>query len=225
MRTALPVEWPTETRRMHAIQRQLAARVRLAPLPSGPALVAGLAAAPGDESPACAAAVVTDARGQVVESVAAGARAPSGYEPGVLALAVGPACLAALAMLRRSPDLVFVLGHGIAHPRRCGLASHLGVLLDVPTIGCADRPLAGQAVDPARHHGARAPLLHGRKHLGVVLRTSGDGRPIVVSPGHRVSCEQAAELALAHCRGGRWPEPIRLARLELRRWRREHARE
>lgn len=220
MHTVLPAEWPADPDRAAALQHELAALVRLEPLARAPALIGGVAAAPADPpSPAGAAAVVLDAQNAVLETVLASARAPSPYRPGELAFAVGPACLTALAELDVQPDLLLVLGHGIAHPRRCGLASHLGVLLDIPVIGCADRPLVGQAQEPSLQAGSHAALLADGDQLGAVMRTRDAGRPIVISPGHRVTCDQAAQLALSQCRGHRWPEPIRLARLELRRWR------
>lgn len=226
MQPVIPPEWPTDPGQAAALQQQLAARVRLDPLPGLPELVCGLAVAPGDLSAlAWAAAVLVGRDDSVLEIVTASAPAPSPYRPGELAFAVGPACLAALAKLGRRPDLLLVPGHGIAHPRRCGLASHLAVLLDLPTIGCADRPLVGQTQEPPGQPGSHSPLLGEGEELGVLLRTREGSRALVISPGHRVTCEQAAQLAFALCRGHRWPEALRLARLELRRWRRAHGHE
>jgi deoxyribonuclease V len=136
------------------------------------------------------------------------------YVPGLLAFREVPVMLAALAGLQCAPDLVLVDAHGYAHPRRFGAASHLGVLLDRPTIGCAKSRLVGTHAAPGPEAGARAPLLDHGETIGMVVRTRAGGAPLFVSVGHRVSLPTAVELVLACCRPaarGSLPEPTRLA--------------
>jgi deoxyribonuclease V len=136
------------------------------------------------------------------------------YVPGLLAFREVPVMLAALARLRCSPDLVLVDAHGYAHPRRFGAASHLGVLLDRPTIGCAKSRLVGTYTGPGPQARACAPLLDQGETIGMVVRTRAGGAPLFVSVGHRVSLATAVELVLTCCRPAArssLPEPTRLA--------------
>jgi deoxyribonuclease V len=133
------------------------------------------------------------------------------YIPGLLSFREAPVALAALQQVRIQPDLLLVDGHGIAHPRRFGIASHLGVLLDIPTIGVARSILVGRAAEPGELPGDLTSLLDGDEEIGTALRTRSRSRPIYVSPGHRVSLETAASLVMQCGRGYRLPEPTRLA--------------
>jgi deoxyribonuclease V len=136
------------------------------------------------------------------------------YVPGLLAFREVPVMLAALAGLSVSPDLVLVDAHGYAHPRRFGAASHLGVLIDRPTIGCAKSRLVGRYTPPGPEPGARTPLVDRGETIGMVVRTRASGAPLFVSVGHRVSLGTAVELVLACCRPtsrSSLPEPTRLA--------------
>ncbi len=133
------------------------------------------------------------------------------YVPGLLSFREAPAILAALDRLPERPDLLLVDGQGRAHPRRFGLACHLGVLADLPTIGVAKSRLVGTHDEPGEARGARSPLLHKGEMIGVVLRTRARVRPVFVSVGHRISLETAVELVLAAAPRYRLPEPIREA--------------
>jgi len=133
------------------------------------------------------------------------------YVPGLLSFREAPALLEAFARLRHSPDVIFCDGQGYAHPRRFGIACHLGLLLNRPTIGCAKSRLIGEHSEPPRRAGGRAPLREGGETIGVVLRTREGVKPIYVSQGHRVSLERAVELVLAVCDGFRIPKPTRVA--------------
>ncbi len=136
------------------------------------------------------------------------------YIPGLLAFREVPVMQAALAGLRVSPDLVLVDAHGYAHPRRFGAASHLGVLIERPTIGCAKSRLVGQFTPPGPEAGARAPLIEHGETIGMVVRTRAGSAPLFISIGHRVSLTTAVDMVLACCRPGsrgRLPEPTRLA--------------
>ena len=135
------------------------------------------------------------------------------YVPGLASFLVLPALLAALERLPRHPDLAFVDGHGIAHPRRLGVASHFGVATGLPSIGVAGRILVGDGIVPHQTRGAYTALRDGRQQIGWLLRSKVDCAPLVVSPGHRVALASAADLVMRFVAADRLPEPMRLARL------------
>ncbi|MNX97927.1 Endonuclease V [compost metagenome] len=135
------------------------------------------------------------------------------YIPGLLSFREIPILLEAWERLEHSPDLVVVDGQGRAHPRRFGIASHLGVLLDRPTIGCAKSLLTGVPGELAPERGSLAPLMAGHEQVGYAVRTKDRVNPVYVSCGHRVSNETAARWVLACARGYRLPEPTRQAHL------------
>jgi deoxyribonuclease V len=131
--------------------------------------------------------------------------------PDLLGVRALPALREALARLPRRPDLAFVTGHGIAHPRRLGIAAHFGVAADLPSIGVADAALLGTAASLHEIRGAHTPLRDQGEHVGWLLRSAPGREPLVVSPGHRVSMTAAAQLVMRYVTTGRLPEPIRLA--------------
>lgn len=135
------------------------------------------------------------------------------YVPGLLSFREIPVLLKAFARLRRAPDLIFYDGHGYSHPRRFGIACHLGVLLDRPTIGCAKSILVGTAEEPEQRVGSWAPLREGDEVVGAVLRTREGVRPVYISQGHRISLERAIEFARNVSDGFRIPRPTRQADL------------
>lgn len=134
------------------------------------------------------------------------------YVPGLLSFRELPLILPAFARLRTRPDLVVVDGQGIAHPRRFGIAAHLGLLLDLPAIGCAKSRLTGVPAAPlAEERGARVPLLDRGEVVGYLLRSRERVKPLWVSAGHRIGNEAAADWVLRLCTRYRLPEPTRLA--------------
>jgi deoxyribonuclease V len=133
------------------------------------------------------------------------------YIPGLLSFREAPAAIAALERLPEPPDLIVVDGQGRAHPRRFGIACHLGLLLDRPTLGCAKSLLVGRYAEPALEAGAWTPLTDRGEVIGAVVRTRTGVKPLFVSVGHRVSLDTAVGLVLACTRGVRLPEPTRLA--------------
>ncbi|MBI1749999.1 MAG: endonuclease V [Acidobacteria bacterium] len=133
------------------------------------------------------------------------------YVPGLLSFRELPALLAAFAKLRTKPDVIFCDAQGYAHPRRFGLACHLGVLLDRATVGCAKSRLIGEHKEPGRAAGNWAPLVDAGETIGAVVRTRAGVKPVYVSPGHCVSLESAVELVMAVCDGYRVPRPTREA--------------
>jgi deoxyribonuclease V len=140
------------------------------------------------------------------------------YVPGLLSFRELPAVLAAFDALQTGPDLALCDGQGIAHPRRLGIASHLGLWLDLPAIGVGKSRLVGTFEAPGERKGDRTRLMDGAERIGTVLRTRDGVKPLFVSPGHRVSIATAAEIVLAACTRYRLPEPVRAAdRLASRR--------
>ena len=133
------------------------------------------------------------------------------YIPGLLSFREAPCVLGAFARLRQQPDLVMVDGQGIAHPRRLGIASHLGLWLDLPTIGCGKSILVGHHAHLSEEAGNWVPLIDNGETIGAVLRTRAHVKPMIISLGHRISLETSLRYVLACCRGYRLPEPTRLA--------------
>ena len=131
------------------------------------------------------------------------------YVPGFLSFREIPALLAALGKLRQMPDLILCDGQGYAHPRRMGLATHLGIVLDRPTIGCAKSILIGKHERVGNEKGEWAPMMDGQERIGAALRTRAGVKPMYISPGHRISLETALRLTLSVCDGPRIPRPTR----------------
>jgi deoxyribonuclease V len=160
-----------------------------------------------------AAAVVLDAEDSLsmVESAAACEPLRSPYIPGLFSFRELPTILHALRKLKSTPDLITVDGHGVAHPRRFGLACHLGVMFDIPTIGCSKTRLIGMAEVPGGKRADYSPLFDGREIIGRVLRTRDNVKPVVVSVGHLVSLPTACDWILRLAARFRLPETTRQA--------------
>ena len=139
------------------------------------------------------------------------------YIPGLLSFRELPAICALLQQVTVTPDLLICDGQGIAHPRRFGLACHLGVMFDVPAIGCAKTPLLGAVCEPGLARGDSAALLDRGDTVGCALRTRSGVKPVYVSPGHRISVASACEWVLKLAPRFRLPEPLRLADQAARR--------
>ena len=156
----------------------------------------------------------------VVERVSARTTTSFPYIPGLLTFREGPALIEAFRRLQSEPDVIFFDGQGIAHPRGLGIASHLGVLLDRPTVGVAKNLLVGTAADPGPARGSASPVRRDGETIGMAVRTKAGTKPVYVSVGHRIALAQAVDLVLATTRGYRLPEPTRQAHLfanEVRR--------
>jgi deoxyribonuclease V len=135
------------------------------------------------------------------------------YIPGLLSFRESPLVLAACRKITISPDLIMVDGQGIAHPRRLGIASHLGLLLGKTTIGCAKSRLYGSHLMPAEESGSYTELVDKGEVIGAALRTKNGVKPLFISTGHKISLENAVYWVMRCCRGYRLPEPTRLAHL------------
>jgi deoxyribonuclease V len=185
--------------------------------------MAGLDAAFSSDGKDClAAAVLWDLRAAAVcgQSLAV-RRVRMPYVPGLLSFREAPALLAALRGLPCVPDLLLCDGQGLAHPRRFGVASHLGVVCDLPSVGCAKSRLTGTHREPGRLRGSWTPLRDAGQVIGSVLRTREGTRPLYVSIGHRVSLARARALVMRCVGQYRLPEPTRLADQLVARAKRE----
>jgi deoxyribonuclease V len=222
--------WDVTPAEARAIQADLAGRVALTDAVSLDAIatVAGVDNAYvtiAGEPMACAAVVALSFPAlEVIETVVAWRPVAFPYVPGLLSFREAPAVLAACAGLKAEPDVLLLDGQGYAHPRRCGLASHIGVILERPTIGCAKSRLVGRFTEPERRFGAHTPLLDRGEVVGAAVRTRPASKPLFVSPGHLVSVETAVAVALACSRqGALMPVPTRLAHETVTRERRARA--
>ncbi|MDE2860365.1 MAG: deoxyribonuclease V [Chloroflexota bacterium] len=209
--------WDVDARTAADIQRELAARVVVRDeVTPEPRFVAGVDLSPPDANgEATAAAVVMELPSLSIVEVRLHRGVPAfPYVPGLLSFREAPLVLGALAKLSTPPDAILVDGHGMAHPRRFGLACHIGLLTGIPTVGCAKSILCGRpdgSLKPER--GSHVPLVDRGEVIGAAVRTRDSVSPIYVSVGHRVSLERAVELTLAGCWRYRMPEPTRLAHL------------
>jgi deoxyribonuclease V len=216
------------TRRAARIQETLREQVILTPPPSlrSPAIVAGADVSynRGDDTIWSAVVVMAYPSMEIIETAGKEGRATFPYIPGYLSFREIPILMKAFDKLRTVPDVILCDGQGIAHPRRVGLASHLGLLLGIPTIGCAKSLLIGShgAIKPAR--GSRTPLRDSGQRIGTVLRTRDRVAPLFISPGHLIDHVTATRITLACCKGLRLPEPTRQAHLEVNRLRKKSSR-
>ncbi len=194
-------------------QARLAATVSRTGVVSEPRFIAGVDVSVSRERGlATGAVVVLEYPGlALVEVRAIGGELSFPYVPGLLSFREARHILAACETLETKPDMVIVDGQGIAHPRRIGLASHLGLFLDTPTIGCAKSRLCGRHDEPGAEPGSVADLVDDGETVGAVLRTRAGVKPVYVSVGHKIDLAQAVRWVLECCRGYRLPEPTRLA--------------
>jgi len=208
-----PHRWNVDCREAAVIQERLRERVIRRGSPRDVRLVAGADVSynRGDDRFTAGVVVLGVPELDVVEEVSATGVVRFPYVPGFLTFREGPVLSKAFAKLKTRPDLVLFDGQGIAHPRGLGLAAHMGLLLDVPAIGCAKSRLCGRHVAPGREAGARTPLRLDGKTIGSVVRTRTDVKPVFVSIGHRIALRSAVAWVLKTCRGVRLPEPTRRA--------------
>lgn len=206
-------DWNLSPREAVKLQARLAPAVVECPLPDAVRLVAGLDLAFTPDKRSCIAGVVLwdvlDER--VVDQHLALTPVTFPYVPGLLSFREIPALLSVLKKLSSMPDVLMCDGQGVAHPRRFGLASHLGVLLDMPTIGCAKSRLIGTHDEPGLAKGDSVPLFDKEETIGRVLRTRDSVKPLYISIGHKADIESACHLVLACTTRYRLPEPTRLA--------------
>ena len=221
--------WDGHVRAAHALQAELAQQVVLRDaLPKPLRRIAGFDVGFEDDGATTrAAAVLLDADTlEVLDQQVARLPTRMPYIPGLLSFRELPALLDVLTLLQHAPDLAFIDGHGIAHPRRLGIAAHFGVATGLPCIGVAKKILVG-APRMALHdmRGAFTPLRDGREQIGWLLRSKPGCLPLIVSPGHKVAMPSAPELVMRYVTKYRLPEPTRLADRLASRRDRGHARD
>ena len=208
-----------------AEQVEMRRRLIVQPLEPLPRFVAGVDAAYSeDKKTVLAAAVVYDrVERHTVEIVHAIRPVEYPYIPTFLSFREGPAVLQAIRALKHEFGVVCFDGQGYAHPRRCGLASHMSILLGVPGVGVAKSRLLGTFSDPPPEAGSSSPLMDKGEQVGLVLRTRNNVSPLFLSVGHRVDLPSAAALVLACCTRYRVPEPTRQADIEVAKLKRQSA--
>jgi deoxyribonuclease V len=208
-------EWEVGVAQAREIQLSLAKRVVVGNEVINPRLVAGIDISAPDAQGVASGAVVVLRYPElsIVEVEIAQGKIKLPYIPGLLSFREAPLILAACEKLRNVPDLILIDGQGVAHPRRFGLASHVGLFLDLPTVGCAKSILCGQHRPVEEEAGSHAELLDNGELIGAALRTKSGVKPIYVSVGHKIDLASALQWVIKCCRGYRLPDPTRLAHL------------
>jgi deoxyribonuclease V len=156
---------------------------------------------------------------EVIEEASFTERIAFPYIPGLLTFREGPPLLKAFEKLRSVPDVAIFDGQGIAHPRGFGLASHMGLFLDIPTIGCAKTRLTGEYIEVGNKVGDFSHLILNNRIVGAVLRTRKNVKPVFISQGHKIGLRRSVEIILSSCTGYKLPEPVRKAHLAVNRMR------
>ena len=215
--------WNLTPRQAIRLQGRLASEVCHTPLGAPPRLVAGGDVGfSRDGTKVVAGWIVWDvATCTIVDTIHAVRPVRFPYVPGLLSFREAPALIAAARKLSVKPDLFMFDGHGLAHPRRFGLACHVGVLIDRPSLGCAKSRLCGLHEAPGDAPGASRPLIHNGETVGRVLRTRRSVKPVFVSVGHKMTLDDAVAVTLRCCTKYRLPEPTRLAHQLVTRLREE----
>ncbi|MCK6418698.1 MAG: deoxyribonuclease V [Alphaproteobacteria bacterium] len=193
------------------IQQELRDRVMIVDVGGAVCTVAGIDVGYDPARNISKAALVLFENHVLVESVIAFERTPFPYVSGLLSFREVPVILRALSCLKRPPDLLMVDGHGIAHPRRLGIAAHVGVLTDLPSIGVAKKKLCGHFMMPGLEKGARSDLIHRGEKIGTVLRSKTNVAPLFISPGHRMTHTRAVALVESYLTRTRLPDPTHWA--------------
>lgn len=216
-----PADWPKTYQEAVALQEELRQRVQLVPLARPPRLVAGADAIcnRADTRIFGAVAVYRYPELELVEEVGVAGECPFPYRTGLLSFREVPILVAALARLKERPDVVLVDGQGIAHPRGLGLATHLGLVVDIPAIGVAKSRLVGEAKEPALAAGSYNQLIFKEKIVGLILRTQKGIKPLYLSPGHRITLPECLQITLGCVTKYRIPLPVRQADILSRRLR------
>ena len=205
--------WNVSPEEAIAVQRTLAPLVRQEPLPEALQTIAGVDMSVRGDQVQAAVVVLSLPELALVEQAIWRGPVEFPYIPGLLSFREVPAVLRALEQLQALPDVIMTDSQGRAHPRRFGLACHLGVLLDWPVFGVAKSKLTGVYTEPASEPGAQTPLYSGKEVIGTVLRTRARANPVYISVGNHITLSEAVALTQACTKGYRLPEPTRQAHL------------
>lgn len=212
-------KWNISYENARRIQRELAKKVRLTPVKGEITRIGGLDCAFSKDKQyiAAVAVILTYPELETIETRQAVKKVDFPYIPGLLSFREAPACLAAIEKVKNQPDLWMIDGQGIAHPRRLGLASHLGLFIDAPTIGCAKSRLTGEYTPPGTKKSSSSPLIdkNSNEVIGTVLRTRTNVKPLFISAGHKITLQQSVELVLKAAPKYRIPEPTRRAHITV----------
>jgi deoxyribonuclease V len=203
--------WNVSPDEAKQIQRDLREHVAIEPLDEQLEIIAGVDVSVKAEQARSAIVLLSFPDLEPIQAKTAIRPVAFPYVPGLLAFREGPVVLEALKELTERPDVLIFDAHGLAHPRRMGLATHLGVLLDLPSVGCAKSRLCGEYAEPDEEKGSWTPLRDGEEVIGAVVRTRDNVRPVFVSVGHRVDLETAVSLVLDCAPKYRLPETTRWA--------------
>jgi len=211
MRPARGNLWPKDIPAAQKVQNALAQRVSIRPLKRDPIRIAGVDACFTGSTVVAAASLFTYPGLEHIEDAVGKKRMLFPYIPGYLSFREGPAIIKALRKLKARPDIVLFDGQGIAHPRGLGIAAHVGVVLDIPAVGCAKSRLVGEYDEPGPGKGDWSPLYYQGREVGAVLRTRDRAKPLFISPGHRIDLRTSIDIVLHAVSSYRLPEPIRRA--------------
>jgi len=214
--------WNLSASEAVALQKQLAPRVEIAPLSHPPKFIAGadLSFDKGSDEVWAGIVVLSFPELHIVEERGLQTRTPFPYVPGLLSFREAPAILEVWEQLETKPDVLVLDGQGLAHPRRFGLACHLGLWLNIPTYGSAKTLFVGEFENLGLERGSTADLVHRGQVVGAAVRTKTKTTPVYVSPGHKITLADAVDLTLRTDGGYRVPEPTRRAHLFVNRLRR-----
>lgn len=212
MTTFKKIAWPDDLEKARQLQKELARKVIIAPLKKDVYFIGG-ADASYHKDKIIAVTCLFDIEMNLREEAYVWDEISFPYIPGLLSFREGPAIVKAINRLSIKPDLIIMDGHGICHPKRLGIASHIGVILNIPTIGVAKSILVGRYKKIPATKGSWSYIYVDNKPAGIALRTRENTRPVFVSPGHLVDFEDSRRIVLSCCRGFRIPEPIRRAHI------------
>ncbi len=203
------------------VQRDLSSKVILEPFRTEVNLVAGADVSYSKGSDILfAGVVIMEIPGmRILEEATAKGKVDFPYIPGFLSFRESPILIKAFERIQNVPDVVIFDGQGIAHPRHLGIASHLGLIIDLPSIGCAKNILVGKYKDVGNESGDYSPIIFRGNIVGVALRTRRNVFPVFVSPGHKIDVPSALAIVMKTCRGYRLPEPVRQAHILVNRMR------
>ncbi len=216
------MRWPATLtiQEAHEIQSIVCKKVRLSALKKAPRFIAGVDAAFTVNRVFAAACLCLFPELTVIEQQSDVRKLLFPYVPGFLSFREGPAIIAALRKLAQKPDIILVDGHGIAHPRGAGIASYIGVQLEIPTIGCAKSRLVGEHAEPDNKKGSWSKLMYDGRIVGATVRTKNGVRPLFISPGHKITLDDALRVIIACTDRYRVPEPLRCADMLSKRMKR-----
>lgn len=214
--------WPTNITAAKAIQIALRDKVKITSIRKNPGFIAGVDAAFFKDKVIGVACLYKYPEIILTEETFAVTKVLFPYIPGFLSFREGPAIIEAFNNLKIKPDIILFDGQGIAHPKGMGIAAHIGVILDMPTIGCAKSRLVGEYKEPGLKKGKWSLLKYNGRTVGAVLRTKDNVRPLFISPGHRTDLKSSIQIVLGCTGKYRIPEPLRRADFISKKLKREH---